>query len=141
MRNFNSTKPAEPLLDTLILIIRLFVGFSMLTHGFPKLQKLIANDQIEFMNFLGLGSALTLVIVVFAEFFCSVLIILGLLSRFAVVPLMVTMLIAFFVVHSADAYADKELSLVYFFLYVSLLILGSGKFSLDYLLARKEALY
>ncbi len=141
MRNFNSTKPAEPLLDTLILIIRLFVGFSMLTHGFPKLQKLIANDQIEFMNFMGLGSALTLVIVVFAEFFCSVLIILGLLSRFAVVPLMVTMLIAFFVVHGADAYADKELSLVYFFLYLSLLILGSGKFSLDYLMARKEALY
>jgi len=141
MRNFNSTKPAEPLLDALILIIRLFVGFSMLTHGFPKLQKLIANDQIEFMNFLGLGSALTLVIVVFAEFFCSVLIILGLLSRFAVVPLMVTMLIAFFVVHGADAYADKELSLVYFFFYLSLLILGSGKFSLDYLMARKEALY
>lgn len=141
MRNFNSTKPAELLLDTLILIIRLFVGFSMLTHGFPKLQKLIANDQIEFINFLGLGSALTLVIVVFAEFFCSVLIILGLLSRFAVVPLMVTMLIAFFVVHGADAYADKELSLVYFFFYLSLLILGSGKFSLDYLMARKEALY
>lgn len=141
MRNFNSTKPAEPLLDTLILVIRLFVGFSMLTHGFPKLQKLIANDQIEFMNFLGLGSALTFVIVVFAEFFCSVLIILGLLSRFAVVPLMVTMLIAFFVVHGADAYADKELSLVYFFFYLSLLILGSGKFSLDYLMARKEALY
>lgn len=141
MKNINSSKPNSNLLDVLILVIRLFVGISMLTHALPKLEKLIANDKIEFMNFLGLGSAISLVLVVFAEFLCSVFIILGFLTRLATIPLMITMLVAFFVVHGADAYGEKELSIVYFFLYFVILILGSGKFSLDWLFSKKEALY
>ncbi len=141
MKNINSSKPNSNLLDVLILIIRLFVGISMLTHALPKLEKLIANDKIEFMNFLGLGSAISLVLVVFAEFLCSVFIIFGFLTRLATIPLMITMLVAFFVVHGADAYAQKELSIVYFFFYFVILILGSGKFSLDWLFSKKEALY
>ena len=141
MRNFNSSKVNDTVLNGLILIIRLFLGISMLTHGLPKLDKLIANDKIEFMNFLGLGSAISLVLVVFAEFLCSVFIMLGFLTRFATIPLMVTMLIAFFVVHGSDPYATKELSLVYFFFYLTIFVLGSGKFSLDWLFSKKEALY
>lgn len=141
MRNFNSSKVNDIVLNGLILVIRLFLGFSMLTHGLPKLEKLIANDKIEFMNFLGLGAAISLVLVVFAEFLCSVFIILGFLTRFSTIPLMFTMLIAFFVVHSADPYATKELSLVYFFFYLTIFVLGSGKFSLDWLFSKKEALY
>lgn len=141
MRNFNSSKVNDTVLNGLILVIRLFVGISMLTHGLPKLEKLIANDKIEFMNFLGLGSAISLVLVVFAEFLCSVFIMLGFLTRFATIPLMVTMLIAFFVVHGSDPYATKELSLVYFFFYLTIFVLGSGKFSLDWLFSKKEALY
>ena len=141
MRNFNSSKVSDGILSGLILIIRLFVGISMLTHGLPKLEKLVANDNIEFMNFLGLGSAISLVLVVFAEFLCSVFIILGFLTRFSAIPLMITMLIAFFVVHSSDLYATKELSLVYFFFYLTIFILGSGRFSLDWLFSKKETLY
>ncbi len=113
----------------------------MLTHGLPKLEKLISNDKIEFMNFLGLGSAISLVLVVFAEFLCSAFIILGFFTRLATIPLMITMLIAFFVIHGSDPYADKELSIVYFFFYFSLFILGSGKFSLDWFFSKKEAVY
>jgi len=141
MRNFNSTKINDNILDALILVLRLFVGISMLTHALPKLDKLIANDNIEFMNFLGLGSAISLVLVVFAEFLCSVFIILGFLTRFATIPLMITMLVAFFVVHGSDPYSVKELSLVYFFFYFTILVLGSGKFSLDWLFSKKEDLY
>ena len=141
MRNFNSSKVNDKVLNGLILVIRLFVGISMLTHALPKLEKLIANDKIEFMNFLGLGSAISLLLVVFAEFLCSIFIILGFLTRFSTIPLMVTMLIAFFVVHGADPYAAKELCLVYFFFYLTIFILGSGKFSLDWLFSKKEALY
>ena len=141
MRNFNSSKVNDAVLNGLILVIRLFVGISMLTHGLPKLNKLVANDNIEFMNFLGLGAAISLVLVVFAEFLCSIFIILGFLTRFATIPLMITMLVAFFVAHGSDPYAVKELSLVYFFFYLTILILGSGKFSMDWLFSKKEALY
>lgn len=141
MRNFNSSKVSDGILSGLILIIRLFVGISMLTHGLPKLEMLIANDNIDFMNFLGLGSAISLVLAVFAEFFCSIFIIVGFLTRFASIPLMITMLTAFFVVHGSDPYATKELSLVYFFFYLTIFILGSGRLSLDWLFSKKEVLY
>ncbi|MBP6576443.1 MAG: DoxX family protein [Chryseobacterium sp.] len=141
MRNFNSSKVNDTVFSGIILVLRLFVGISMLTHGLPKLEKLIANDKIEFMNFLGLGSAISLVLVVFAEFLCSVFLILGFLTRFSTIPLMVTMLVAFFVVHGSDPYATKELSLMYFFFYLAIFILGSGKFSLDWLFSKKEDLY
>lgn len=141
MRNFNSSKVNDIVLNGLILVIQLFVGISMLTHGLPKLEMLTANDKIEFMNFLGLGSVISLVLVVFAEVLCSVFIIVGFLTRFSTVPLMMTMLIAFFVRHGSDPYVVKELSLVYFFFYLTVFVLGSGKFSLDWLFSKKEAVY
>lgn len=141
MRNFNSSKVNDIVLNGLILVIQLFVGISMLTHGLPKLEMLTANDKIEFMNFLGLGAAISLVLVVFAEVLCSVFIIVGFLTRFSTVPLMMTMLIAFFVRHGSDPYVVKELSLVYFFFYLTIFVLGSGKFSLDWLFSKKEAVY
>ncbi|SHJ95465.1 DoxX family protein [Epilithonimonas mollis] len=141
MRNFNSSRTSENVLNLLTLTLRLFIGISMLTHGLPKLEKLIANDKIEFMSFLGLGSAITLVLVVFAEVACSVFIILGFLTRFAAIPLMITMLVAFFIVHGPDEYSEKELSLLYFFFYFSILILGAGKYSVDWIFSKKEAVY
>ena len=141
MKNINSIKPHANLVDILILIIRIFVGISMLTHGIPKLETLVLNNQIQFMSFLGMGSIFTMVLVVFAEFLCSLFIIIGLFTRIACVPLMFTMLVAFFVVHGADAYADKELSILYFFTYFVILILGSGKFSIDELMTKKPEAY
>ena len=127
--------------DFMILVVRVFVGLSMLTHGIPKAEKLIYTEKIEFVSILGMGSALSLVLAVFAECVCSVLIIFGLLTRMAVIPLIITMLIACFVVHGADPYDVKEASVLYFFLYFVILILGSGRFSLDQLFAKKEVIY
>lgn len=141
MKNINSTKPNANLVDVLILIIRIFVGLSMLTHGIPKLETLVTSNQIQFMSFLGMGSIFTMVLVVFAEFLCSIFIIIGLFTRIACIPLMFTMLVAFFLVHSADSYVDKELSILYFFIYLVILILGSGKFSIDELMTKKQEVY
>lgn len=141
MKNINSTKANPNLLDVLVLVIRVFVGLSMLTHGIPKLETLVLNNQIQFMSFLGMGSIFTMVLVVFAEFLCSIFIIIGLFTRIACIPLMFTMLVAFFLVHGADAYADKELSILYFFIYLVILILGSGKFSIDNLMTKKQEVY
>ena len=141
MKNFNSSKPAPALQDFLILAVRLFVGLSMLTHGIPKLLNLVSGDKIDFPGIFGMSPTLSLILAVFAECLCSVFLIFGLLTRLAVIPLIITMLIACFVAHGADAYEVKEASLLYFFLYFTILILGSGKFSLDQLFTKKEALY
>ena len=48
------------------------------------------------------------------------------------------MLIAAFHVHIGDPFAKQEMSLHYLLIYFVLFILGSGKYSLDSLLVKKE---
>lgn len=119
-----------------LLLLRLASGGFMLTHGFPKLQRLMAGEM-QFGDPLGLGAEVSLVLAVFAEFFCSILVMLGLGTRLAVLPLIVTMAVAAFIVHGADPFGRKEMALFYLVSYVVLLLSGSGKISVDRLIGRK----
>ena len=119
-----------------LLFLRLAAGGFMLTHGLPKLQKIFSGDM-AFGDPLGLGPEVSLVMVVFSEFVCAILVMLGLGTRLAVVPLIVTMLVAAFIVHGDDPFNRKELALFYLVSYIVLLLTGSGKYSLDKLISRK----
>jgi putative oxidoreductase len=119
-----------------LLLLRLASGGFMLTHGAPKLQRILSGNM-KFGDPLGLGSEVSLVLVVFAEFFCAILIMLGLGTRLATVPLIFTMAVAAFIAHGDDPFNRKELALFYIVVYVVLLLLGSGKYSLDRLISRK----
>ncbi len=120
--------------DIALLIIRIGVGLLMLTHGIPKLQMLIAGGEIQFPGVMGMSPALSLGLTVFAEVLCSILIFIGLGTRLASIPLIITMIVAVFLIHANDPLAGKEMGLLYLLLYIPLLILGGGKFSLDRLL-------
>lgn len=108
----------------------------MLTHGYSKLQKLLAGD-FQFADPFGLGPGVSLGMAVFAEFFCSILLILGLGTRLATIPLIVTMLVAAFIAHGADPFAKKEMALLYLVSYIVLLFSGAGKISVDQLLEKR----
>lgn len=125
--------------DIGILLLRLGVGGLMLTHGIPKLFRLFGSDPIKFGDPLGIGVEATLTLVVFAEVICSVLIIIGLATKLAAIPLLIAMFVAFFIVHADDPFQRKELALFFLIVYVVLLFTGSGKYSLDhYFLKRKQ---
>jgi putative oxidoreductase len=136
-----STKINEEAVHLAMLLLRLFLGIAMLMHGFPKLEKLMDGGNIEFMNFLGLGPTISLVLVVFAEFICSILLILGLLTRWSLIPLIITMLVAVFGVHINDGFEKMELGLHYLAGYFIVLIIGAGKYSIDGILAKRKERY
>lgn len=117
--------------STGLLVLRLLAGAFMLTHGFPKLLRLFSGNEIKFMNFLGLGAPVSLGLAVFAEFVCAILIVAGLATRLASVPLIVTMFTAAFVAHGDDPFGTKEKPLLFLVIFVVLLISGGGKFSMD----------
>ena len=110
----------------------------MLTHGVPKLITLFGNEEIAFADPFGLGPGITLALAVFAEFLCSILILVGLATRLAVIPLIITMATAFFFIHASDPFQNKELSIFYMLIYVVLLITGAGKYALDFYWLKKE---
>ena len=123
--------------DIWILLFRVLIAAFMLTHGLPKFYKLMAGGEISFGNPLGFGPVATLVLTVFAEVVCSTFILIGLGTRLATIPLMITMAVAAFIVHGDDPFGRKELPLLYLFSFVTLCILGSGKYSVDFLLSRR----
>ncbi|MEB2779492.1 DoxX family protein [Algoriphagus sp. C2-6-M1] len=127
--------------DIGLLIMRLGAGGMILTHGYPKLMRVFGDESIKFMDFLGLGSVVSISLAVFAEFFCAILLLIGFKTRLATIPLMITMLIEVFVAHSADPFGRKELPLLYFIVFLSILIFGPGKFSLDRFGNRKSMYY
>lgn len=116
-----------------LLVFRLVLGGFMLTHGWQKLSNFDAFST-AFPDPIGLGSSVSLSMIIFAEFFCSILLILGLFTRLATIPLMIGMGVAVLVIHGNDPFATKELPWLYFISYLGILLTGAGKLSIDYLL-------
>jgi len=131
----------NPFENPALLLLRIGSGAMILTHGFPKLQRLFGDEPIEFMDFLGLGPVVGLSLAVFAEVLCSFLIIIGFKTRLAVIPLIITMCTAAFVAHAADPFGRKELPLLYAIVFLVILALGPGKYSVDYFRAGKANVY
>lgn len=138
MKKIFSTDINTNYLDILSLILRLCIAAFMITHGYPKLMKLLAGGEIKFADIFGLGATVSLALAVFSEFFCSIFIALGLGTRLASVPLIFTMLVAAFVAHGGDPFKKKEMALMYLLVYIVLFVIGSGKFSLDYFINKQK---
>ena len=139
MRNSYLTNLDLPKVDIGLLLFRIAIAGLMLTHGTPKLLRFFGSEEISFADPLGLGEPLTFTFAVFAEFICSVLILIGLGTRLAVIPLIITMAVVVFVVHPEDGFGRQELPLLYLAGFVLLFFTGSGKYSLDhYFLAQKK---
>ena len=138
MKRLLHTGTNDNYLDFLSLILRVSIAAFMLTHGLGKLNLLFSGNEIQFADPFGLGATFSLALTVFAEVVCSILIGLGIATRLASIPLIVTMLVATFVMHGADPFAKKEFALLYLLIYLVVLVVGGRKFSLDYLLQKKK---
>ncbi len=117
-------------IDLSLLVFRAGLGMMMLTHGYPKFQRVL-NGEFSFGDPLGLGVEASLILTVLAEFICSILLILGLTTRYALVPLIITMAVAAFIVHGDDPFGTQEKSALYLLCFSVLMIAGPGKHSLD----------
>jgi len=125
--------------DLAALILRIgFGGYMLMGHGLSKLMKLCAGGEIKFFSFLGLPPSFSLGLAVFAEFVACILIIIGYKTRLAALPMIITMLVAAFIYHGGDPFfmqkaegGSKEPALIYLIGFVSIYLLGSGKYSVD----------
>ena len=112
------------------LLLRLGCGGLIIHHGYDKLVH-FSTYKTQFMPFLGLSPAATLGLVIFAELICGALLLIGLFSRLACIPLIITMLVALFKAHGGQVFGDGEMATLYLAGYLALLIMGPGKISVD----------
>ena len=121
-----------------LLVLRVWLGLSMLLlHGWPKVEKYAGMSQ-GFPDPLGVGPAMSLNLAIFAEVLCALLLVVGLAARLASIPLVITMAVAFFVVHGGALTGEGsgEMAFIYMAGFVALLIAGPGRHSLDHLVLR-----
>ena len=120
------------LADLSLLLLRVtFGGLMLINHGLGKLDKLMAGGEIKFASVFGMGPEMSLGLAVFAEVLCAAMVVFGLLTRMAVVPLIITMIIAAFVIHGDDPFKKMEMALLYLVPYLVIFWQGAGKFSID----------
>lgn len=122
----------RPNTDIALLVLRLVFGSSMaLAHGWPKAQKLISGDPTSFADPFGTGPVVALVLTVFAELICGLAVAAGIFTRWATIPLIITMLVAILMIHAGDPFPDWEKAALFLAAYLAIFMAGPGRYSLD----------
>ena len=125
-------------LDLGLLLLRVMsAGTMLLAHGLGKAMS-FSGMAATFPDPLGMGGRMSLVMAIFAEVFCSFLVLIGLSTRLATIPLIGTMLTAFFIVHAADPWNVRELAYMYGMAFAVIFFTGPGSLSIDGLVKLKK---
>lgn len=130
MKKLLSTNYSDWAFNLSMFLLRAGLGILMIPHGYDKLVH-FASYKKDFLNFLGMGGTISLSLTIFAEFFCSIFLIMGLFSRFTVIPLIINMLVVIMKAHNGDIFGDGEHGSLFLIGYLAILLCGPGKASVD----------
>lgn len=130
MKKLLTTNYSAGAFNTAMLLMRLVFGILLMNHGYGKLSHF--NETAQHMPALfGMSGTITTALVVFAEFFCALFVVLGLFTRLASIPVIICMAYAMFKSHNGDVFGQGEMASLYLGAYLVFLIIGPGKVSVD----------
>lgn len=135
-----SIYPAAKVFHWSLLVFRVLISVElMIAHGLKKIG--IGGEQAEQVpNPLHLPVSFNQLFAVSANLFFPILIIIGLFTRLAIVPILAVTLIGYFVVHWNDSTLVKDLPFMYSVSFLLLFVLGPGKYSADYFINKRVRL-
>lgn len=120
-----------------LLVLRVVVGGNLAwLHGWDKLHHFAAKAA-SYPDPLGIGGKYALVLAIAGEFFAALLMAAGFLSRIAAFLVSVTTALTLFWVLHGTPWKAREVWELYFAASMTILLLGSGRFSLDSLVWKK----
>src|SRR5665647_2144506 len=130
MKKLFSSKYSAGSVNAGMLVLRLGLGILMISHGYQKITHFSATAQ-HMPNLFGLGGTVNASLIIFAEFFCSLFLILGLFTRLACIPLIIAMSVALFKVNNGDFFGQGHLATVFLVGFITILFIGPGRISVD----------
>lgn len=130
-----STRYSAGAFNTALLFMRIVFGALMMNHGYGKLIA-FSKTASNMPNLFGLSGTIIAALVIFAEFFCALFVLLGLFTRYACIPIIITMCYALFVAHNGAFFGKGEMAALYLAAYFSIMLVGPGKISIDSMIGK-----
>lgn len=135
---FSSAQINSNLANAGLTLLRVFTGLSLaFAHGIGKLPPSeqfiqgVAKLGFPMAGFFAWAAGVS-------EFFGSLLLAAGLLTRPAALFVMMTMAVAAFIRHAPDPYNVMEKALLYGFVALAFLLIGSGRYGLDAMIRGRQ---
>jgi putative oxidoreductase len=136
MKKLFSSKYSANAVNAGMLVLRLGLGIIMLVnYGFHKITH-FSETARHMPNLLGMGTTVNTSLIIFAEFFCSLFIILGLFTRFACIPLIIAMCVVLYKVTHLDFFGQGEKAALFLTGFIAILLIGPGKVSVDSMMGK-----
>jgi len=128
--------------DLGLTLLRVIVGVVFLAHGYQKLFTYGIGGVAGSFAQIGIPAPhLSAYLATFAEFFGGAALLLGLFTRFAAIPVAITMVVAILNVHLKGGFfapAGVEYPLTLLVANLALITAGGGAFAIDNLLFKKS---
>jgi putative oxidoreductase len=122
--------------DFATLLLRLIIGGLFAWHGYDAVSHYKLYLSMS-KSTIGWGTNLEFNLVVFSQFICWIFVAFGFLTRLSIIPIFITMAVAFFIAHKGQPFMQKELPFAYLLLCIPVFVAGSGRYSVDKLLFKK----
>jgi putative oxidoreductase len=131
MKRLLSTAYTETSFNIAALVLRATLGILLLSyHGIDKLTK-FGSLRNSFFDPLHIGHQTSLLLVLFAEVFCAFFIIIGLFTRLAAIPVVISMSVAVFLFHKGQPVVNYEKAILFLAGFLGVLLVGPGRYSVD----------
>ena len=131
MKKLISTSYSDNAFNFAMLVQRVVLGLMLLmAHGLPKISNFNTMSR-TFFDPLGFGHRNTLLLSIFAEVFCAMLLVLGLFTRIAALIIVLDLSFAVFMYHRGQPLHNADLGIIYLTSVFSILLLGPGRVSVD----------
>jgi putative oxidoreductase len=130
MKKLLSIKYSTGAFNLAMFILRIATGVLLAYHGYSKLIH-FSSLRYKFMNFMNLGSTRSLALIIFAELFCGILLVLGLFTRLACIPIIIGMSVVTFMASHGNIFAEGEKGAVYLVAAIVIILCGPGRISVD----------
>lgn len=130
-----STRYSAGAFNTALLLMRIVFGALMMNHGYGKLIA-FSKTAANMPQIFGLSGTIVAALVIFAEFFCALFVLIGLFTRYACIPIIITMCYALFVAHNGAFFGDGEKAALFLAAFFGILLVGPGKISIDSMIGK-----
>lgn len=135
MKKMLSTRYSAGAFNTALLLMRIVFGALMMNHGYGKLIA-FSKTAANMPHIFGMSGTIVAALVIFAEFFCALFVLIGLFTRYACIPIIITMSYALTVAHNGAFFGDGEKATLFLATFLGILLVGPGKISIDIMIGK-----